>query len=330
MSFTNVIRQRLEAGGKIKQFFLSGFYLLTSSLVLFSLTGCGPKISYPSDTVTRSVEDILLKEDKLEVEAQIAGKTLGALLIIETLMDAKGQVLKEVHEKMGQVMQALSRVSMSTDRRIDYCVAVLRDDKQGNELIVTRSVDDTRRAYAEAIGIEESINRTVFSQGQYDPAAERVEFKLKEVILERFLSDQIAQRIRFSLAKESKDPAENPFILADGSFIVTPEGKRNFNFSMVGFKSKDLHANILGMFKIVNEVFYGYHFSGFDSVELRDYLNRQKLTLDQRVFADFQAKKIKEQEILDRYLTESQSIQEAFKLFGFSLPVEQAGLPPDS
>ena len=89
---------------------------------------------------------------------------------------------------------------------------------------------------------------------------------------------------------------------------------------MVGFKSKDSRANILGMFRTVSDVFSGYHFTHFDSVEIRDYLNRQKLTLDQKIFSDFQAKKIKEQEILDKYLTESQSIQEAFKLFGFSLP----------
>ena len=263
---------------------------------------------------------MLLEEDRLKVEAAVEGKTLGAVLYLDELVDPKGQVPKEVHDKMGQVMQALTRVALSTDRELDFCVAVIRDAKQGNELIVTRSVDDTKRANADNIGIEESINRTVFSQGQTQLSLPRLEFKLKEVLLENFLADQIAQRIRFNLAKESREAAENPLVLADGSYVVTPEGSKHFYFSMIGFKSKEPHANILGMFRIVNEVFSGYRFTQYDGVELRDYLNRQKLVVDRSVFSDFQAKKINEEEIIRRYLVESQSVQEAFKLFGFNLP----------
>ena len=295
------------------------------------MSGCGPKYTYPADTVTRSVENILLREEKLEVESQVAGKTLGAMLYMDTLVDAQGQVPKEVHDNMGKVMQAVTRVALSTDLPLDFCVVVIRDLKQGNELIVTRSVDDTKRANADAMGIEESINRTVFSQSHYQPPASgKPEFKLNEVTMEAFLADQITQRIRFSFAKDVKDAPENPLVLADGSVHESPDGARHFYFSMIGFKSKDSKSNILGMFKIVSDVFGGYQFSGYATVELRDYLNRQKLVVERRILEDFLKKKITEQEILDRYLTESQSVQEAFKLFGFNLPEGQTGLPPEA
>ena len=321
----------IRAGGNLGFYFSSGFRLLAFSLALFSLTGCGPKYTYPSDTVTQSVENILLKEEKLEVEAQVAGKTLGAVLYMDALVDPQGQVPKEVHDNMGKVMQAVTRVALSTDLAIEYCVVVVRDLKQGNELIVTRSVDDTKRANADAMGVEESINRTVFSQSHYQPpAAGKPKFKLEEVTLEGFLADQITQRIRFNFAKDVKDAPENPLVLADGSVHESPDGSRHFYFSMIGFKSKDSKSNILGMLNIVNDVFGGYQFSGYATVELRDYLNRQKLVVERKILEDYRKKKITEQEILDRYLTESQSVQEAFKLFGFNLPAEQAGPPQEA
>lgn len=330
----NTLQGRRETGDGIQRpnFPFTCFRIpsLVSRLLLFCLlvvaSGCGPKYTYPSGTVTQAVEGMLLKEDDLVVEAQAAGKTLGAVLYLETLIDPAGQVPKEVHEKMGQVMQAVTRVALSTDLPLDFCTVFIRDSTQGNELIVTRSIDDTRRANADAIGIEESINRTVFSQGRYEvPVTGKPVFKLKEVTLEAFLADQITQRIRFSFArdpKESKGASEDPLVLADGSVHESPDGTRHFYFSMIGFKSKDSRSNILGMLKIVNDVFGGYKFGGYATVELRDYLNRQKLVVERQVLEDFQKKKITEKELLDRYLTESQSVQEAFKLFGFNLPKE--------
>ncbi len=321
MNNLRVRRQKLEARGKRGCFFASSFYLLTSSLVFFSLIGCGPKYTYPADTVTHAVEQISRDESQLSVESQVAGKTLGAILYLKDLVDAGGQVPKEVHEKMGQVMQAVTRVALSTDLPLEFCVVVIRDRKQGNELLVTRSLDDTKKAYADALGVEESINRTLFGQGHYTlPLSGKPVFRLEEVHLENFLSDQIVQRIRFNFSKDAKNSAENPLVLADGSVSETPAGRRIFHFSMIGFKSKDPKENILGMLRIVSTVFQGYKFSDFDSIELRDYLNRQKLVVDQKMFLDFQNKKISEEELLSRFLTESQSIQEAFKLFGFSLP----------
>ena len=296
-----------------------GFLLLVAA---FSLTGCGPKYTYPADTVPKSIENICQNENKLTVTARVVGKTAGALIYIDNILDAKGQIPKDVHEKMGQIMQAVTRVALSTDLSLDFCVVVIRDRAHQNELIITRSMDDTRRAQSDAIGIEESINRTLFGQGKYQISPEgESAFVLKEVKLENFLAEQIAQRIRFNFVKDAKDDAESQqqaFVLVDGLFDSSPEARR-FRFSVLSLKPAEPRETMLTVFHTVNDVLSGYHFTDFNDIEILDYLNRQKLSLDKKTLMDYQAKKISDQEILDKYLSESQSIQEAFKLFGFNL-----------
>jgi hypothetical protein len=92
---------------------------------------------------------------------------------------------------------------------------------------------------------------------------------------------------------------------------------------VIGLKSsEDPHATVLNVLRVVNMVLGGYRFTQFDTIEIQDYLNRIKLVLDRQTLIDYQEKKISEAQLLERFLTESQSIQEAFKLFGFNLPQE--------
>ena len=298
-------------------------FLVAGLLSLFSVSlfsGCGPKYTYPADSVPKSIEDITKKENDMEVTARVVGKTAGALITLDDLVDDKGQIPKEVHEKMGQVMQAVTRVALSTSREIDFCVVVIRDRSHMNELTVTRSLDDTKRANSDAIGVEESINRTLFGQGKYVPSAGgEKDFVLKEVKLENFLAEQIAQRIRFNFSKDSKEDTATPaFVLVDGLYDAAAAAKR-FRFAMLSLKAAEPRETMISVLRTVRDVLGGYHFKDFNEIEILDYLNRQKLTLDEKTYEAYEAKKMSEQEILDRYLTESQSIQEAFKLFGFNL-----------
>lgn len=291
------------------------------------LSGCGPKYTYPASTVPKAVETICKQENQLFVEARVVGKTVGVLLYTDDLIDAKGQVPSQVHEKMGKVMQAATRVALSTDLKLDFCKVVLRDTKSDNELAITRSLDDIKRANADALGIEESINRTLFGQGKYkrlEPmqTGVRPAFVLEDVHLETFLVEQIVQRIRFNFSKDAKDETSGAFALVDGNYGVYG-GRRTMRFSVIGLKnSGDPHATVLNVLKVMNTVLAGYRFTDFDAIEIQDYLNRLKLVIDRQTLIDYQQKKISEAQLLERFLTESQSIQEAFKLFGFSLPKE--------
>lgn len=324
---------KLDAGSKTRFFSLS--LLLASSFYLLAvLAGCGPKYTYPADSVSKSIEKICHDQNKLDVQAKVEGKTIGAVYYVDDILDEKGQIPKDVHEKMGKIMQAVSRVSLSTDLPVDFCVVNIRDRKSGNELVITRSVDDTRRAQSEAIGVTESINRTLFGQGKYPLpsdterkvgvddllSTDSLKFDLKEVKLETFLADQIAQRVRFGFAKESEpqDETSQALVLVDGNFVRTSSMK-SFRFSVLSLKTSEPGELMKQVFKTVSDVISGYKFKDYDKVEILDYVNRQKLDVPKQALEDFAAKKITDQVILDRYMSESQSIQEAFKLFGFNL-----------
>lgn len=258
----------------------------------------------------------------MDVHASVNGKTVGAVIYLDAIIDAKGQIPKEVNETMGKVMQVVTRVALSTDRELDFCTVVLRDKTHASELVISRALDDTKRANADAIGIEESINRTLFGQEKYQlPDTATESFVVKEITKEKFLAEQIVQRIRFNFSKDSKSEIEQPLVLADGAY-EEKEGKKGFYFSIIALKADEPRQLMLRIFKIVNDVLKGYQFTLFDIVEIHDYLNRQKLVIDRQTILDYQNKKIKEEDLLDKFLFESQSIQEAFKLFGFNVPQE--------
>ena len=300
----------------------STVYCLLIFSCLLTITGCGPKYTYPADSVAKSVENIDRKEYKIESVARVTGKTVGALVYLDSIVDAKGQIPKEVHEMMSQVMQTVTRVALSTDLPLDFCKVIIRDRQHDNELVIVRSIDDTKRANADAIGIEESINRTVFEQGKYKPETEGPNsFVLNEVKLENFLATQIVQRIRFSYSKENaqEETTVKNTILVDGGFDAEPE-KKSFRFSMISIKSENPKKVMLTVFKIINDVLQGYSFTAFDTIEIQDYLNRKKLVVGRQILLDYQQKKLTEDQIFEKCLLESQSIQEAFKLFGFNLP----------
>ena len=293
-----------------------------------TMAGCGPKYTYPADSVAQSVEDLCVKDYNLKVTARLVGKTLGALYYVDDILDANGQIPREIHEQMGKIMQSVSRVSLSTDRLLDFCVVVIRDKAHLNELVITRSVDDTKRANSDAIGVEESINRTLFGQGKYQIAAgEEPKFVLKEMTIEEFLAEQIAQRIRFGFVKESKDDdSQPPIVLVDGAFNPKDPAHvdRSFRFSVLSLKAEEPEETLKAVLHTIRDVLQGYDFHNYDKIEVLDYLNRQKLEFPREVMEAYQQKKIDEQAILSKYLSESQSIQEAFKLFGFNITPDAA------
>lgn len=299
-------------------------WLVAFCFLSFSLTGCGPRYTYPAGTVPKAIEEICQNEYKIHVEVRIAGKTVGAFV----LLDPKTPSAKDINEVMGKVMQVMTRVVLSTDQPIDYCTIILQDPSKMSEYVITRSLDDTKRANADMIGIEESINRTLFGQNRYLPNEKnKNSFVLKDVRKEDFLVEQMVQRVRFNFAKDDKAQKTKAgeeetnlaqsLVLVDGTFDEA-EGRRAFHISVIALKATDPKQLVLGIFKMVNAVLQGYQFTNFDAVEIQDYLNRQKLVLDRETISNYQTKKIADAELLDRFLVESQSIQEAFKLFGFN------------
>jgi hypothetical protein len=288
-------------------------------LTTFLVSGCGPKYTYPASEVTKSVEKICRDEYGIKTDSRVTGKTLGAVFYMDNVLDAKGQLAKEVHEQMGKVMQVLTRVALSTDLPLDYCTVLLRDRVFANELVITRSVDDTKRANAEMIGIEESINRTVFGQRSFQAAEQKQPFALKEITQGGFLAEQIVQRVRYQLSKDPKDETNASLLLMDGAFDAK-DGNRTLRFSYVLLKPENPKKMLLDVFHQAAKVIDFYKFKNYDKIEVLDYMNRQRLSLKTEEVDAFIAKKLSDNDLMARHISQSASVQEAFKLFGFSPP----------
>lgn len=292
---------------------------MTAALCAFFAAGCVEKYTYPANTVPTSIERICRDEYQIHVFSRVSGKTVGALFYTNSI-DEKGQLTKTDRDRMNKVLQSITRVSLSTDLPLEYCVVVIRDRIHNTEFRITQSIDDIKRAYAEALGVEEYMNRMTVGQQRFqnDPANEN-KFVLDDVHQEDFLAQQISQRIRYFFYKDIQSEANLPLVLVDGAFGKW-DGRRAFRFSIMASKNGSPAEMILDIFKVVNKVLVGYKYNAFDDLEILDYMNRQKLVLPKQVLLQYQNKKISDQEILDKYLMEAQSIQDAFKLFGFNIP----------
>ena len=292
--------------------------------------GCGPKHTYPAARVTQSIEEILKKENKIDASARIVGATIG--VVTYTRLTKDGQIPREVHEMMGKVLQTVQRVGLSTDLPVRFAMVSIRDRKSPNELVLVRSMEDIRRVNAEAIGWEESLNRTLFNPSTYTPGEES--FVVEDIREEDFLARQMAQRIRHYFTKddpvqEGQDPAAaaQPLVLADGAYNPSD---RHFRLAVLVLKPGDPRESMTQMLKIAAQVLSGYKYRNYDFVEIQDYMNRQKLLVPREALVKFSQKKLTADEVLRRYLVESQSIQEAFKLFGFNIPPQDSDTPAEA
>ena len=301
------------------------------------MPGCGPvKYTYPADQVPQAIEKICKEEFKTDVEAQVVGKNVGVLMFTDKLLDDSGQIDRDTHELMWKVMSASTRVALSTDLSLDFCTVVVRqrddsDKENPVELLMIRSTEDTRRANADMFSTEETFYRTLLTPNKYQPEPQKP-FDLEETKMENFLAKQNAQRLQVNLAAAGREEGKNKsaeelseaaeqkhFIMTEGVYDLV-DGKKTYHFSVISMTSQKPKDMMLAIFKTVSDILKGYNFTDYEQVEIYDYFNRQKLSIDKESLLRYQKKKISDEEILAKYVTESKSIQEAFQIFGFSPP----------
>ena len=168
--------------------------LLCVSLVSFFLcvgiTGC-QKVTYPEEKVTSAVKEICSKEYHIEdVEVKFSGKTIGVFLPLQRLFttDVRKVILSgeatdleslfaplpEAMEQVENVLFAISRVILSTDKSIDFYQLFATDvTSTGLQLVLTGYIPDVRRVrlwdisrneYRKRIMHELKLNRSVLWQ----------------------------------------------------------------------------------------------------------------------------------------------------------------------
>ncbi|MFA6599855.1 MAG: hypothetical protein WCU74_02410 [Candidatus Omnitrophota bacterium] len=159
-----------------------GRRLAWACLLIFA-AGCGE--SYPGDKLKESIQAICEKEYGVhDIEIEVAGQTIGVYLPMEKLFNldfkdilAKGQISSldklfepspEAFDKIENVLFSISRVLLSTDRKIRFYMMQATDiEKTGQQLVIKGNVDDIRRVRIWDISRGE-YRRRVVSEWSYN------------------------------------------------------------------------------------------------------------------------------------------------------------------
>ncbi|MBI4358268.1 MAG: hypothetical protein HY584_03120 [Candidatus Omnitrophica bacterium] len=131
-------------------------------LMVFVLAGCD-KATYPEAKVESAIKEICSKEYKIEnVEVKFAGNTIGVFLPLKRLFQTdirqeilSGQVANldslfepeaEAMDQLENVLFTISRVLLSSDRKLDFYVLQATDvESTGLQLVLMGYMDDVRR-----------------------------------------------------------------------------------------------------------------------------------------------------------------------------------------
>lgn len=179
--------------------------ILITLLILSFVAGCGP--SYPKERVVESVQKVCKEEYNIDAKAKLVGKTLGVYILAEKLFDQDLKPTQSAFDRMSDALFAITRVVLSSDADIDFCVLVVGDKElKGFQWIITKYVQDTKYMFASLMSREEFFRRTDmdFRYNAKDSLEASVDFELEDVNMGDFLARQIANRIREKFYTDKK------------------------------------------------------------------------------------------------------------------------------
>ncbi len=132
------------------------------ALGLLALSGCG-SATYPEARCKAALQEIALKEYKIpHIEVEFVGTTLGVFLPLDKLftsdlkealmsgkvtdMESLFQPTEEAINKVENILFSMSRIMLSTDKKIDFYYLQATDiEKSGMNLTFIGQIDDLKR-----------------------------------------------------------------------------------------------------------------------------------------------------------------------------------------
>jgi hypothetical protein len=138
------------------------FFLGVLVFVLAAFSGCGP-VTYPEARCKEALQEIALKEYNIpHIEVEFVGTTLGVFLPLDKLfatdlkealmsgkvtdMESLFQPTEEAIDKVEDILFSMSRVMLSTDKKIEFYYLQATDVEQsGMDLTFIGQIDDLKR-----------------------------------------------------------------------------------------------------------------------------------------------------------------------------------------
>lgn len=252
-------------------------------VAVWSTSGCGGNPSYRKDQLAGSVEQICRDEYHYTVSARLDGHTLAVLLQQDDVLEDAGgppggsgqvQLSEGANEILGNVIEVLHRVLLSSDAPIQFYVLLVHDSSIPTlYLSLVRYVDDVRRSNAQMLAPTEFFQRTLLDlkavNGQ--PVA-LSNVPARDIQLEEFLSWQLAKRIQGRLAEQLArrgGPALDVGLCEgryqNGEFTFALNVASGSDAPLEEAKLQDVFQEATG---VIAEVLSNYRFDRFTAVRL--------------------------------------------------------------
>ena len=264
-----------------------GFAVGLLSLGLAS-SGCGGA-TYRQDQAAEAIRQICAAEYRLRVSVKQAGGTVAVHLDHPgTLMQLDHQQVwlnPAANELLGNVMEVIHRVVLSTEPPMDFYLLLVSDPAvPGAYFSLVRYLDDVRRVNANMIPPTEFFSRTILElKLTGTPGVSLDQLSLHTLTLEQFLSLQLAQRIQAHLAEQVNakvlptiqvGPCEGEFRNGEFTFAlnVAPQPGVELNEAL-------LHEIFDDATGVIARVLAGYRFERFETIRLIHPLTGRNLLL---------------------------------------------------
>lgn len=112
-------------------------------LFLLALNACGP-VTFPADRLPEAVRELCLKEQKVDVNAHVVGRTLYMSCAVDGLVGVDLDFDKKALETLEGVMLSGTRASLSTDAKVDFLSVQVADSRLGSSITLLRYVPDIK------------------------------------------------------------------------------------------------------------------------------------------------------------------------------------------
>ncbi|MBL8024124.1 MAG: hypothetical protein JNK54_07585 [Elusimicrobia bacterium] len=166
-------------------------------LTLPALSACGP-VTFPADRLPEAVRALCLKEQKVEVEARLVGKTLALSCDLEGLIGLDLDFKKEALETLEGVMLSGTRASLSTDATVDFLFMRVRDSRLGSSITLLRYIPDIKGLIYMRYSRADFEDRLVIeTDGEEDP--ETADALWHDITMPEFMARLISSRLHRQL-----------------------------------------------------------------------------------------------------------------------------------
>ena len=256
--------------------------------LVLGVAGCSNQPTYRAGQVAGAIERLAADEYQMQMTARPVGNTLAVHLSHPGLIEQQGeriQLRESAHETLGNALEIMHRVLLSTDYPCRFYIFVASDPNvPGVGFTIVRYLDDVRRANASVIPPSEFLSRTVLDLTYVDTVKGSLEqWVPNEITLEQFLTWQLARRIQSRLAEQLQAPnapaVQN--VRCAGEF---KNGEFTFSLQLTPEAGQALQSDAVEkMFTQatteIAQVLSGYHFNQFTAIRLTHPLSGRTLLL---------------------------------------------------